>query len=154
MKITLTPAEQTVAKSLAVMRQQIARAVARVDQQIGEQDGWETDEQGIGGEFAVARAFNVYPCLELNPDSGFDLLINGKKVDVKTTKYPNGRLLAKLNQRDDEVEVFLLVTGKFPEFTIVGYAATDELLNKENIIDLGHGPGYGLSQDRLKACPI
>ncbi len=154
MKITLTPAEQTVAKSLAVMRQQIARAIARVDQQIGEQDGWETDEQGIGGELAVARAFNVYPCLELSPDSGFDLLIKGKKVDVKTTKYPNGRLLAKLNQRDDEVEVFLLVTGKFPEFNIVGYAATDELLNKENIIDLGHGPGYGLSQDRLKACPI
>ena len=67
--------------------------------------------------------------------------------------HRDGRLRT-IPKPHDEVEVFLLVTGKFPEFTIVGYAATDELLNKENIIDLGHGPGYGLSQDRLKACPI
>tara|TARA_R110000824_G_scaffold7972_4_gene36377 strand:- start:786 stop:1283 length:498 start_codon:yes stop_codon:yes gene_type:complete len=149
MVITLTSAEQTVAKSLAVMREQIARAIGRVDQQIGKQAGWETDEQGIGGEFAAARAYNVFPCLELKPDAGFDLMVKGKKIDVKTTKYRTGRLLAKLNQRDDEVDIFLLVTGEFPTFKIVGYATAKDLLKKENVIDLGHGPGYALTQDQL-----
>jgi len=149
LEVTLTPAEQAVAKSLAVMRQQIARAIGREDQQIGKQAGWETDEQGIGGEFAAARAYNVYPCLELKPDAGFDLVVRGKKIDVKTTKYKTGRLLAKRNQRDAEVDIFLLVTGEFPTFRIVGYATADELLRDENLVDLGHGAGYGLTQDRL-----
>jgi len=149
LEITLTPAEQAVAKSLAVMRQQIARAIGRVDQQIGQQAGWETDEQGIGGEFAAARAYNVFPCLELKPDNGFDLIVRGKKIDVKTTKYKSGRLLAKRTQRDDEVDIFLLVTGQFPSFKIVGYATAAQLLKKENLIDLGHGEGFGLTQEKL-----
>ena len=35
--------------------------------------------------------------MELKPDSGYDLIINNKKVDVKTTEYKTGKLLSKLN---------------------------------------------------------
>ncbi len=149
MNIVLNSAEQIVCKSLALMRYEIARAVGRKDQQIGNQPSWQTDEDGIGGEIAVSRVLNVYPSLVLKPDAGWDILYNGHKIDVKTTRYKAGRLLAKLNARDDEVSIYLLVTGVFPEYTIVGYATKEQLIAKENIIDLGHGQGYGLTQDKL-----
>jgi len=131
------------------MRYEIARAVNRKDQQIGNQPSWQTDEDGLGGEIAASRLLNVYPNLVLKPDAGWDILYQGMKIDVKTTRYINGRLLAKLNSRDEEVDAYLLVTGTFPEYNVVGYASRDSLLSPENIIDLGHGKGYGLSQEQL-----
>ena len=148
-KIILNSAEQIVCKSLALMRYEIARAVNRKDQQIGNQPSWQTDEDGLGGEIAASRLLNVYPNLVLKPDAGWDILYQGTKIDVKTTRYINGRLLAKLNSRDDEVDAYLLVTGTFPEYNVVGYASRDSLLSPENIIDLGHRKGYGLSQEQL-----
>ena len=148
-QIILNSAEQIVCKSLALMRYEIARAVNRKDQQIGKQPSWQTDEDGLGGEIAASRLLNVYPNLVLKPDAGWDILYQGMKIDVKTTRYINGRLLAKLNSRDEEVDAYLLVTGTFPEYNVVGYASRDSLLSPENIIDLGHGKGYGLSQEQL-----
>tara|TARA_Y100001951_G_scaffold92553_1_gene87427 strand:- start:73 stop:492 length:420 start_codon:yes stop_codon:yes gene_type:complete len=131
------------------MRYEIARAVDRKDQQIGNQPSWQTDEDGIGGEIAASRLLNVYPSLVLKPDAGWDVMYRGKRIDIKTTRYKSGRLLAKLNARDDEVDVYLLVTGTFPEYDVVGYVLKDSLLSPKNVIDLGHGRGYGLSQDKL-----
>jgi|TARA_R100001530_G_scaffold109124_1_gene76589 hypothetical protein len=148
-RITLNSAEQIVCKQLALMRYEIARAVDRKDQQIGNQPSWQTDEDGIGGEIAASRLLNVYPSLVLKPDAGWDVMYRGKRIDIKTTRYKSGRLLAKLNARDDEVDVYLLVTGTFPEYDVVGYALKDSLLSPKNVIDLGHGRGYGLSQDKL-----
>jgi hypothetical protein len=151
---TLTPPEQLMATMLANMRQQISRSIGRVDQKIGTQSGWDTDLQGIGGEFAAARIYNVYPSLELVPDEGYDIVINDKKVDVKTTVYKNGRLLAKLNARLDEVDMFMLMVGEFPTFKLMGWASVNDLCNDKNIIDLGRGPGYGLEQRQLKVGKI
>ena len=148
-RITLNSAEQIVCKQLALMRYEIARAVDRKDQQIGNQPSWQTDEDGIGGEIAASRLLNVYPSLVLKPDAGWDVMYRGKRIDIKTTRYKSGRLLAKLNARDDEVDVYLLVTGTFPEYDVVGYVLKDSLLSPKNIIDLGHCRGYGLSQDKL-----
>ena len=148
-RITLNSAEQIVCKQLDLMRYEIARAVDRKDQQIGNQPSWQTDEDGIGGEIAASRLLNVYPSLVLKPDAGWDVMYRGKRIDIKTTRYKSGRLLAKLNARDDEVDVYLLVTGTFPEYDVVGYALKDSLLSPKNVIDLGHGRGYGLSQDKL-----
>ena len=148
-RIILNSAEQIVCKQLALMRYEIARAVDRKDQQIGNQPSWQTDEDGIGGEIAASRLLNVYPSLVLKPDAGWDVMYRGKRIDIKTTRYKSGRLLAKLNARDDEVDVYLLVTGTFPEYDVVGYVLKDSLLSPKNVIDLGHGRGYGLSQDKL-----
>lgn len=148
-QVTLNSAEQIVCKSLALMRYEIARAVNRKDQQIGKQPSWQTDEDGIGGEIAASRLLNVYPNLVLKPDAGWDIIYKGMKIDVKTTRYINGRLLAKLNTRDEEVDAYMLVTGAFPEYNVVGYALRDSLLSPDNVIDLGHGEGYGLNQAEL-----
>ena len=86
-KYNLSRSEQMICMQLAFMREQINRAAGRVDQKIGNQSGWDTDLQGIGGEFAAAHLYNVYPNMELKPDNGSDLIINDKNVDVKTTEY-------------------------------------------------------------------
>ena len=149
MQVTLNSGEQEVCRKLSTERYSLARANGREDQQIGKQPSWQTDLEGIGGEIAASKVLNVYPSLILEPDSGWDIKYRGIKIDVKTTKYKTGRLIAKLNTRSDEVDAYLLVTGVFPEYQIRGFATKGELLSDNNINDLGHGPGYTLTQDKL-----
>ena len=148
-KYILSRSEQMICMQLAFMREQISRAVGRVDQKIGNQSGWDTDLQGIGGEFAAAKIYNVYPNMELKPDSGYDLIINDKKIDVKTTEYKTGKLLSKLNARLEEVDIFMLVVGRFPDFKLIGWTHAETLCREENIMDLGRGPGYVMNQRYL-----
>jgi hypothetical protein len=151
MNVSLNFGEQVVCKTLAKQRYELARKNNRPDQQIGKQSSEQTDLDGIGGEMAASKVLNVYPSLILEPDSGWDIQFNGYKIDVKTTRYKTGRLLAKLNARDEQVDVYLLVTGVFPDYSIRGWVMKEELLDKKNIIDLGHGKGYGLTQDKLNS---
>ena len=150
MQVSLNFGEQVVCKTLAKQRYELARKNGRPDQQIGKQSSEQTDLEGIGGEIAASKVLNVYPSPILELDSGRDIKYRGIKIDVKTTKYKTGKLVAKLNTRSEEVDVYLLVTGVFPDYIIRGFALKDELLSDKNINDLGHGPGYTLTQDKLR----
>ena len=59
-------------------------------------------------------------------------------------------LLAKINTSYKDIDAFVLVTTDYPKFIIRGWATKDELINSKNIINLGHGDGYGLKQDQLR----
>ena len=73
------------------------------------------------------------------------------KVDVKATKYKTGRLLARTSKAMEDSDLYALMIGEFPTYTFVGWAWNHELLKEENIIDLGHGEGFALSQDQLNS---
>jgi len=53
--------------------------------------GFKLDFFGLLGEFAVSKIFNIEIDKEiyLGGDKGYDLLIHGKKIDVKTTTVQN-----------------------------------------------------------------
>ena len=80
-----------------------------------------------------------------------DLICNGKTVDVKTTKYRTGRLIIMPHKKNDQCDMYLLVVGEFPEYTVVGYATYDEIVQEENWGDpFGRGkPAYFLDQYKL-----
>ena len=107
MNVSLNFGEQVVCKTLAKQRYELARKNGRPDQQIGKQSSEQTDLEGIGGEIAASKVLNVYPSLILEPDSGWDIKYRGIKIDVKTTKYKTGKLVAKLNTRSEEVDVYM-----------------------------------------------
>jgi len=154
MKITLNVAEQKLAKYLARSRYENARSTGKPDGKVGAQTNEEVDLEGISGEMVVCRMFNVYP------DTDTDLVdlpkydlktAKGSRVDVKTTRYSSGMMLATLKKRAEDCDIYVLVIGSFPSYRIVGWCKAVELLQKENIINLGYGDVYALGQDKLRA---
>lgn len=104
----------------------------------------------MAAEIAVARYCNRYPDLTIGPQKGgADLVIAGKKVDVKTTTMNPGYLQASLKKRMSDADIYLLVTNNFPNFTIQGGAFNHQLLNKTSIRDTGFGNKYTLEQFQL-----
>ena len=149
-KITLSPDEIAIAHLIGRNRSLIARSANVKDVKMGDQDGAEADVLGFMGEYAFAKHFNVFPDLGLVPRSGSaDGILKGYKYDIKTTKYINGRLLSTIKDNDD-VDMYVLVVVDEPIVKIIGYAFKEELRKESNLIDLGHGKGYGLNQEQLR----
>jgi len=137
------------ASMLGGIRTLMNRGTLVVDGKIGPQDGMTADMDAIVGELAFAKAQNVWPDLSLKPRSGSaDLLIGGKRIDIKSTRHPNGRLLGKCKVNLD-VDIYVLAIISDHQVTFPGWSHRHELYNDSNLIDLGHGVGYGLTQDKL-----
>ncbi len=148
-KVTLDESEIGLARMIASLRTCNNR-VGKVQHnvQIAGQDNFTNDLLGVCGEMVFAKTFNIY--LDLcfhNRSGGHDLVLKGKTVDVKTTARTNGKLVVPMKKKRSPSEVYALVTGDLPTFTIRGYATADEVFS--SVIDLGHGECYGLDQDQL-----
>jgi hypothetical protein len=154
MMVTLNAAEQKLAKFLAQSRYQNARKREIKDAKMGEQTNWETDLEGVAAEIAFCKLFNVYPDMETDlppdklPDADAYTFAMGA-VDVKATKRPNGRLLARKNKATKNIDTFVLMIGVFPEYQFVGSASADKLLQDSTLRDLGRGEGHCLDQNDL-----
>jgi len=150
MKVTLEPSEVMICNLVGRMRSLIARGCGVRDAKKGPQDGSDADVVGVMAEFAFAKKYNVFPDLGLSPRSGgADGIIGSKRYDIKATTHLNGRLLCTTKTNNDvDIYVLAIVTGATVDF--VGYATSEQLRREENLIDLGHGTGYGLSQDKLE----
>lgn len=151
--VTLSDAEILVCRTLGAMRSIVARAANVKDAKIGDQSGADGDVDGMIGEYAFCKLFNVFPDIVPAPRSGsYDAIMVSKKrkvrVDVKTTRYKNGRLLATKKGNSD-VDVYVLATLIGNEVTFVGWAKRDVLCVDANLTDLGHGKGYGMDQKSL-----
>jgi len=154
MDIQLNTAERQLAIFLATSRYENARKKNKPNKRMGDQPDWITDLDGIGGEIVVCKYMNCYPDTEVDLEDlpEYDLISpKGSRVDVKTTKYKNGKLLATLNKKVDAVDIYVLVIGQFPDYNLAGWCFSQELIRDENIIDLGHGKGYALDQDNLRS---
>jgi len=125
---------------------------------IGSQSNEFTDINGFAGEWAFALYYNLFPYLAVEPGAGgIDAVYDGYTVDVKTTKYEDGQLLAPTSKKSkDGAEVYFLVTGDYREawqYNLSGFARKERLLQEANLTDLGHGPTYALEQNELKDIP-
>ena len=131
------------------MRSLIARNSGVKDAKVGTQDGASADVLGVMAEYAFAKRYNTFPDLGLTPRSGSaDGILNGKRYDIKSTTYKNGRLLSTLKVNPD-VDIYILAIVGDLDVDFIGWASKEQLVRKENIINLGHGQGYALTQDEL-----
>ena len=152
MKIELSDFEQKICVAAAKRRYKDSRAAGIHNAKVGPQSNYETDLSGIAGEFACAKAFNVYPDLTFYVrKGGVDLtLANGTRLDIKTTKYPSGKLLARKSCVDNDIDAFVLVTGEFPNYDIKGWATKEHLVSEESYRPMGkYGNSYWLGQDEI-----
>ena len=151
MKVEITPDLRLLASIWGGFRTFVSRADGVVDRKIGPQSGADADMDGLLGELAFCQAHNVWPDLGMKSRSGsYDCVVRGKRIDIKTTRHANGRLLCTLKDNPD-VDVYVLAVieknNKYVNF--VGCANKADLCKPENIVDLGHGKGYALDQSRL-----
>jgi hypothetical protein len=151
MNIKLNEAEQKLAIYLAKSRYKNARGKNISNQKIGPQSNEMTDLNGIGAEIAFCKINNCYPDTSITEKLPFaDALTgNGYFVDVKTTTYQSGHLVAAKWKTGEGVDYYCLVIGNFPEYRIAGYMKKDELLQDSRLKDLGHGKGFAAEQNEL-----
>lgn len=74
--------------AIALYRQEHKHGKAYINQR-----DLQIEISGLRGELAVAQYYGVSPNLGLEPDEGWDFIINDKKVDVKYTTYIKGDLI-------------------------------------------------------------
>jgi len=149
--VTLDQGQQAVARLLAQLRHQNNRANGVPDRKVGQQPPDYTDLNGIGGELAFCILANVCPDMSISPRSGsYDCLLNGYRVDVKTTRYVRTPMLCVyIGKRLSDADIYVLMVGEMPVYRCAGWTWADELLRRENIRDLGYGPTYVLPSAAL-----
>ena len=149
MIISLSIAEQKLARFLAASRHKNARSKGIINSKIGDQSDEDTDLEGIGSEIAFCKIANVYPDLQTDYLPEEDAVLRtGDTVDVKATKYENGHLLvAKWKQPN--VSLYALMVGRFPQYRFAGFFPSRDMLSPSRLKDFGHGQGFSANQGEL-----
>ena len=150
MWVELNVAEQRLATYLANARYAISRKDSLTNAKIGPQSNELTDLEGIGGELAFCKLMNIYPDIQLGDRPLADATLwNGLRVDIKTTVYKDGSLLAAHWKDGVGVDLYALMVGKFPRYRLAGLMDSKELLKPERLKDFGYGQSYAAAQSEL-----
>ena len=152
----LCDAEQEIARLTSRLRSQSNRSAGVTSKKIGVQELDEKiDLEGFGAELAFCKLCNTYPDFSIfvrstATDLGDVWLPDGRNVDVKHTKYPNGRLITP-TWKTAEVSLYALMTGIFPRYIFRGVLPRERLMREENICDLANTGklSYGVRQEEL-----
>jgi hypothetical protein len=151
--IELNRAEQWWAKYLAKARQDNNAANPLPNGgKIGNQSEEITDLEGIGAEIAFCKNFNVWLDTDIGEERpDFDVVLkDGRKVDIKTTRYESGHLIANRKKAKHPPDAYALMVGTFPRYRFAGSISAARLLQEKNLVDFGYGLTYAVSQDELK----
>ena len=146
--INLSAGEVMLARLLASLRTGLNRVTKVKSTKSGDADLFQNEILGVAGEIAFAKSRNLYLDLSFDPrKGGTDFVLNGKKIDIKTTEREDGRLLVPIWKTPDDSDIFVLITGKVPTFKIRGFATSKEVF--ANKTSVGYGPCYAVSQNKL-----
>lgn len=154
MTITLTQSEILLCQHIGGLRSLMNRSAGVKNMQVVPVfGGLGNDQDGFIGEYAFCRLFNVFFSLSTDIRKGsYDCILERDgaqyRVDVKTTRRKDGKLLSTLNVNND-VDIYVLAVLNGHSVYFPGYARASDLIRPENLIDLGYGSTYALAQDQL-----
>lgn len=107
--------------------------------------GWHSDVEGACAEVAFAKYMRLYWDGSINTGKAPD--VGG--YQVRHSEPDGNSLIVRSSDSDDQV--FVLVTGKAPTFTIRGYLFGREAKHDQYIRDPGDKyPAWFVPQDKLK----
>jgi hypothetical protein len=152
--IVLSEADQAICLQLAQERYQNNRNHGITNKKIGRQSNKDTDLEGIAGEFAFCRISGLLPDTTVHirsylSDSG-DVVYAGIKIDIKTTKYANGRLLVPTWKAEQSAHLYALMTGEFPSYEFRGFIKAKDIIRRDHVVDLGYGNTFAANQKELR----
>ena len=148
MKVRLSPKEISICKQAATFRWQLARASGVVNQRRdqGRNDN-DLDLIGIKAELSVAKVFDIdHNPFQLGVDSGEDMWLGDISIDVKSTFYPDGRLLFKDINAFKASCAVLVCQEDEDTYNVSGYCSRDRFKKDSRQMDLGHGMGSVMDQ--------
>ena len=148
--------EQKIVEYIAKTRHSSARENGFDDKQIGKQDKFDIDQDGFGGELAFCKWENIYPSFVTGKTDKADCIASdGTRVDIKTTRYKTGCLLATIDKKVEDVDVYFLVVKISDKiFHIMGYQDSknvicDDAYNRHQNDSRFDGEGYCVYQEDL-----
>jgi hypothetical protein len=149
MIVTLTDGEIEVCRVIAQMRDRQNTGINhdKVSNKTQEQQTFE----GVMGEVAFAKAMNVCPDLSTEPrKNGYDCTYKDKRWDIKATECRTGHLLIPSTKNNPDVDVYALAILHAFHVELIGWAYKTDLMQPENLKDLGKGLSYMLTQQQLR----
>jgi hypothetical protein len=148
--VTLTREEMNIVRILGELRSSMSRSHNVKNNKVGHLSDEEIDVDGVMAELAFCKHHNIYFDPTINPRSStYDCLYMGKRIDVKSTRHQNGRLIKHIKHNSD-VDVFVLAIIKDKNtVTFPGYSTATNLYKSENIKDIGYGDTYVIENDQL-----
>ena len=152
-KVVLNSNEQKIAVLIAEQRYKTNREKGIKNRKAGSQSTYQTEVEGVGGELAFGKSFNHYPDFSTTRGD-YDLKIADTTIDVKTTHYFTGRLIVPTTKKISDCDVYVLVVGEMPNYTIVGWLQSQHIINDEHRGNVGTGPVYLAEQTELQGFPI
>lgn len=134
--VTLSESELMLGAQIGVQRQIEALLAGRPDRHgFNGADGWSVHVEGACGELAVAKVLDRYWAGTLNTfKSGGDV----GALQVRTRSKAHYDLLIRSDDRDEDL--FILVTGRAPTYTVVGYIRGAEGKKPEYLQTHGNRP--------------
>ena len=155
-EIKLNSIEQKIVEYIGKARYVSARGKGFDDKQIGDQDKIGIDIDGFGGELAFCKAFNIMPSFIIGETDKEDCVASdGTRVDVKTTRYKTGSLLAPITKKVDDVDVYFLVVKLSEEiFNVIGWQDSKNVIcedayDRHQNDSRFNGEGYCVYQEDL-----
>ena len=134
------------AKALGEHRQAQSVAKGLKDSHGFEGDGALIHTEGVGGELAFAKAYDLYPGFTEGTFKTADFCAN---IQVKTRSKHSYDLLVR---KDDSPEdIFVLVTGQLPKYRIRGWMLGHEAM-KEQFLEVygGREPAFFPPREALR----
>lgn len=140
--------------TLGALRTAVSAASNATPRQFGHNQT-AVDVTGVAAEYAWAKEHNTFPDLTfISRKNGFDNLTAGKRIDIKSTTQPSGRLISNPQQNNPDVDLMVLAIVQLPTVHFVGWCRPEELRRPENLTNLGHGPVYALEQGHPLLKPL
>ena len=155
MKIVLTETEYKFVEMLARGRH-FMKDIVRPDRKLERWNNtqYESDLLGVMGEYCVSKYLKIPIDTEvnLNGDGGeVDMWLGDWSIQVKATKYNNGRLVFNtLNEMKSLIDVLTICDINTRTINIAGYISHKDMLANMYEKDLGFGVRYCIDQECLK----
>ncbi len=149
-KVILNDVEQRLVRHLAKKRIAYNKKVGAEETLYGARGSEENQIGYLGAELAFCKYMNVYPDLGWTEWRSEDCITyNGKRIDVKWTDRPLGRLLVKDKEWENPPDIFVLMVGIFPSYRFAGYMPAYMMLMNHRLDERLEHPAYSARQEEL-----
>lgn len=133
-RVDLKPSEYSMAVYLSSVREYVNKMSGVNDRQMGRDDGFKIGVDGLVAELAVCKHFNVMPDLSFEPrKGGYDCMINGRRVDVKSTKVDRWDVFIPARKQTNNVDRYIWCWVDFRTAYILGWFAPEDIFDDRNL---------------------
>lgn len=148
MRIQLNDAEMRLAKHIAIERTKHNQSHNYSNKNQSGRNDLTIGTQGIEGEIAVCKHFNLYPDLVTDKPEKHDIVIYGHTFDIKTTEKSHFLNVAHWKS-NNPCDFYALVIKDKNNFTLAGHVSKEGLFDAQNLKQGERGLYWRIHKSKL-----